>query len=219
MNGKYGKNQWKILLVQIVGAVVAVAVVIGIGVGIYKYAGPKYTAFQEARKEKAELERKEAEEAARLEAEEMARLEEEQRLAAEAEAQQTKTADDQAREDIDEEDTEAAEKKADKKKSKKKKEQDKYIIADSNIRYLSNSDVENLSLKKINYAKNEIYARRGRRFLSTELQQYFDSKSWYSGTIAPEDFDESVFNEYEKTNARFLSDVEHAIDANGYRPD
>lgn len=96
---------------------------------------------------------------------------------------------------------------------------DEYIIADSNSRYLTNDDVKNLSLREINYAKNEIYARHGRRFASKELQDYFNSKSWYNGTIEPNNFSASVFNKYEKANADFLSDVEFSIDSAGYKLD
>ena len=35
-----------------------------------------------------------------------------------------------------------------------------YIIADSNSRYLTYEDVGSLSLQQVNYAKNEIFARR-----------------------------------------------------------
>ena len=41
-----------------------------------------------------------------------------------------------------------------------------YILPDSNSRYLTESDIQYLSIREINYAKNEIYARHGRRFQS-----------------------------------------------------
>lgn len=56
-----------------------------------------------------------------------------------------------------------------------------YIIADSDQRYLTKDDVRGFSLRAINYAKNEIFARRGRKFLSNELQTYFNGKDWYCG--------------------------------------
>lgn len=95
---------------------------------------------------------------------------------------------------------------------------DEYIIADSASRYLTYSDVQNMSLQQINYAKNEIYARRGRKFKSTELQNYFNSKSWYKGTIEPDAFESSMLNSFEKANAEFLLDVEHSLNPNGYQP-
>lgn len=98
-----------------------------------------------------------------------------------------------------------------------------YILADSDSRYLTAEDVAGLSLREINYAKNEIFARRGRKFNSVELQTYFNSKSWYTGLYEPADFDENymanILNDYEKVNAEFLAEAEHAIDPNGYSLD
>ena len=51
---------------------------------------------------------------------------------------------------------------------------------------------------------NEIYARHGRKFKDQELQEHFDSKIWYSGTIEPENFSDSMLNEVEKQNAKIL---------------
>ena len=96
-------------------------------------------------------------------------------------------------------------------------EESEYIIPDSDSRYLSREELIGLSLQQLNYAKNEIYARRGRLFNSAELQNYFNSKSWYCGSIAPADFDSVVtLNEYEIANASLLSEIEFSINPNGY---
>ena len=76
-----------------------------------------------------------------------------------------------------------------------------------------------LTLQQLNYAKNEIYARHGRKFDSKELQNYFGSKSWYNGTVNAADFKETVFNEYEKKNAEFLRQKEFAMHDGGYQLD
>lgn len=99
---------------------------------------------------------------------------------------------------------------------KEAKVNSEYIIPDSDRRLLGYDDVKNLSLQEINYAKNEIYARHGRRFKSPELQNYFNSKSWYSGTIAPENFSESMLSNVEQQNAKYLSDTEYGRDSRGY---
>ena len=46
------------------------------------------------------------------------------------------------------------------------------------------------------------------------LKSYFESKSWYEGTIEPEDFDDSVFNEYEIANRDLIVEYEKE---KGYR--
>lgn len=54
------------------------------------------------------------------------------------------------------------------------------------------------------YAKNEIYARHGRKFKDQELQEFFNKRSWYNGTIEPDAFDESELSEKEKKNIEYL---------------
>ena len=80
-------------------------------------------------------------------------------------------------------------------------------------------ELNGLPLQLINYGKNEIYARHGRRFRSQELQAYFDGQSWYSGSISPDEFDENSLNEYERINAHMINDFEHQYNAEGYKLD
>ncbi len=91
-----------------------------------------------------------------------------------------------------------------------------YIIADSSSKYLTYNDVKNLTEDELELARNEIYARHGRKFNSDDLQRYFYSKAWYRGTIEPEDFDESVFNEFEKANVTYLLKQEEYVDDYGH---
>lgn len=79
-----------------------------------------------------------------------------------------------------------------------------YILKDSDKRYVSFNEVRALSKKEKTLALNEIYARHGRKFDSSELQSYFNSKSWYKGTIAPSDFKESSLNQYESANVQTI---------------
>ncbi|MGN0465774.1 MAG: YARHG domain-containing protein [Lachnospiraceae bacterium] len=89
-----------------------------------------------------------------------------------------------------------------------KRLQDKldYIFPYSNTRYLDEADLEGIPKEDIRIGKNEIYARYGRKFNTKSLQEYFDSKDWYEGTIEPEDDSqiEEKFNKYEKENVKFL---------------
>ncbi|MGN0400414.1 MAG: YARHG domain-containing protein [Blautia sp.] len=94
-----------------------------------------------------------------------------------------------------------------------------YIIPDSNSKYLKESDLNGMTIQQINYAKNEIYARHGRKFKSNELQTYFNSKSWYRGTIEPSAFNENTLNDYEKKNAELLSKKEFSMESGGYKLD
>ncbi len=67
-----------------------------------------------------------------------------------------------------------------------------YIFPNSDKEYLTDADVSGLSKDQLRIARNEIMARHGRIFDSQDLKDYFGSKSWYSGTISPSDFDANM---------------------------
>lgn len=83
-----------------------------------------------------------------------------------------------------------------------------YIFTYSDSEYLLPRDVEGLTKFGCRLARNEIYARHGRLFNDSELQAYFDSKEWYDGYISPDEFDDSILNDYEIQNRNLL--VEYA---------
>ena len=62
---------------------------------------------------------------------------------------------------------------------------DTYIFPNSDTEYLTKSDLSGMSKSEINLAKNELYARHGRKFKSKELQEYFESKDWYVPKYSP----------------------------------
>lgn len=80
---------------------------------------------------------------------------------------------------------------------------EEYIFPDSDSRYLTDEELSKYSSSELELAKNEIYARHGRKFVTKRIADYFNSKSWYQGTIDPEEFDarqDDIFNEYESAN-------------------
>lgn len=79
-----------------------------------------------------------------------------------------------------------------------------YIIPDSDVRYLEKGDLVRMNTGEMQMAINEIYARHGRMFQMREIRDYFESKSWYRGTIRAEKFDEALFNKYEDANVSLL---------------
>ena len=85
-----------------------------------------------------------------------------------------------------------------------------YILPDSATRLLTTSDLSGLSMSELELARNEIYARHGRRFDTDYIQEYFDSQQWYSGTIDPDDFDYGVLSDIEVANVWFIYDYEHS---------
>ncbi len=85
------------------------------------------------------------------------------------------------------------------------------LIENSSTEYLSDSDIYWMTPQQLRYAKNEIYARHGRKFKDAELQAWFDAQEWYDGTIAPEAFDDNVLSEIEKKNIQVL---QHRLEVN-----
>lgn len=85
---------------------------------------------------------------------------------------------------------------------------EEYIFFDSNRRFLTDSELAACDIDTLRVARNEIYARHGRCFNDEGLQEYFESTSWYDGTIAPENFDESILNKYEKRNIKKIKQYE-----------
>ena len=83
-----------------------------------------------------------------------------------------------------------------------------YIIPDSSIRYLTRTELLGLSAEQLRLARNEIYARHGRKFQTQDLQDYFNSKSWYMGTIEPDRFSDDNLNVYEKENLKLIKSLE-----------
>lgn len=88
-----------------------------------------------------------------------------------------------------------------------------YILPDSADRLLIRDDLYEIAgdadlLKK---ARNEIYARYGRKFKDPDLQAYFDSKAWYIGYIEPDDFDEDMLSETEKANRDLIVEMEKEV--------
>ncbi len=91
---------------------------------------------------------------------------------------------------------------------------DDFIIGWSDSSRLTESDICRLTPIELTYARNEIYARHGRRFNSTELQDYFDSKWWYT---IDDDFEDSDLSALEKANAELIRNYQERT-GKTYRP-
>jgi len=79
-----------------------------------------------------------------------------------------------------------------------------YLFPNSDIKLIDNELLDNSSLWQLRRGINEIYARRGRKFINSGQRVYFEGKSWYKGSIEAKDFEEDFLNEYEKNNVSLL---------------
>ena len=84
-----------------------------------------------------------------------------------------------------------------------------YILPQSSSVPLTSADLYGLSKDQLRLARNEIYARHGRMFNDQTLQAYFNSKSWYRGTIAPSAFkDDAMLTKLERDNIKLIQSFE-----------
>ena len=85
-----------------------------------------------------------------------------------------------------------------------------YVLPQSSSTYITESDLYGLTQEECRIARNEIYARHGRMFKDAELQEYFNSKSWYTPTIPADSFQESMLNVYERQNKDVILEYERS---------
>ena len=77
---------------------------------------------------------------------------------------------------------------------------EEYILPDSSSREINAQELQGMSYDELQMAINEIYARHHRKFVMEGVQAYFNSKSWYSGTIEASAFDPAVLSQLEWKN-------------------
>ncbi len=85
-------------------------------------------------------------------------------------------------------------------------EQTGYIDYESaSSRNFTESDVQGVSADTVQSVINDIYAHHGYIFKTPEIREYYESQSWYEGTVESESEAEKNFNSYETYNKNFLS--------------
>ncbi|MDO5477219.1 MAG: YARHG domain-containing protein [Eubacteriales bacterium] len=79
-----------------------------------------------------------------------------------------------------------------------------YLLPDSDTYYITEADISWMDDDELLLARNEFYARRGRKFVIKWIREYFERQGWYEGTIEPEKFSPELFNRYETANIDFI---------------
>lgn len=87
-----------------------------------------------------------------------------------------------------------------------------YVLPDSATHYYTNSELSVLTTWGLYIARNEIAARHGFKFKEADLSGYFNSKTWYEGTLTSEQFRKipGILNEVEEANIATLVEIERA---------
>ena len=79
-----------------------------------------------------------------------------------------------------------------------------FILPDSSVRVLDKSELAGLGAEQCRLARNEIYAKHGRMFDDAGLQNYFNSRSWYPGTIPAKQFNDNMLSDIEIQNRNLI---------------
>lgn len=92
-----------------------------------------------------------------------------------------------------------------------------YMLDFSSQREVTEADLDGLSLAQLRIARNEIFARHGRQFKDSMLNQWFYSKTWYLNIptkYSPDDFDQirpSPLSSLEINNVNVIKNYENNI--------
>lgn len=92
-----------------------------------------------------------------------------------------------------------------------------FILPYSNVQYYDEAFLSTFTDKQLKFARNEITARHGRKFVTAELQNYFETTPWYEAKYEPTYFDNYIFdtmNQFEKGNMETIKKIEQARKAN-----
>jgi len=83
-----------------------------------------------------------------------------------------------------------------------------FLFADSNVRYLTRAELQGLSAHQLHIARNEIFARKGRRFKDSALRAYFSQFPWYQ----PHAWDVPL-SPIEQANVKLVQSLEQTASA------
>ncbi|MCL4366847.1 YARHG domain-containing protein [Patescibacteria group bacterium] len=85
-----------------------------------------------------------------------------------------------------------------------------FVLPFSNTRAVVEADLKDLTPWQLKVARNEIYARYGRAFVSQDLACYFAKQSWYKENPA---YSDQSLSSLEIANVNFISSFEKKINS------
>lgn len=88
------------------------------------------------------------------------------------------------------------------------KKGDIWILPDAQTHIYTEQELSGLTREELRLARNEIYAKRGRKFKAIDLAAYFLQKEWYLPSVEADDFDEGILNPEEIGNLKIIKQIE-----------
>lgn len=85
-------------------------------------------------------------------------------------------------------------------------EESTYVLWNSDSSYYTKERLESMNPHDLSLARNEIYARHGYIFKNPELQEFFESKSWY--VPISKNVSDKELNDYERANVKLILSLE-----------
>ena len=82
----------------------------------------------------------------------------------------------------------------------------RHMLPESLYRRLTKKDIWYLDPWELETALDEIYARRGMRFLDDYKASYFIQQPWYEGVIDEDIFIDDILSDVERYNVGFLQE-------------
>jgi hypothetical protein len=92
-------------------------------------------------------------------------------------------------------------------------------FGDCSSRYLTGSDLKDLTHEEMILIRNEIFARRGYIFRQEELQEIFYCMDWYVPTYDDTTFSFDMFSDYDETNLELINMYEEILSYQGPKKD
>lgn len=89
-----------------------------------------------------------------------------------------------------------------------------YFIENCDSTFLSEEDVKGFDKEMCRIARNALYAKSGRMFNDSALQEFFEQFDWYDPHISPSSFTGDMLNKYQSANLNVISQYERS---KGYR--
>ena len=83
-----------------------------------------------------------------------------------------------------------------------------YLLPDADTYFITEQNISWMSDDQLILARNEFFARRGRKFSTKWIQEYFNKQKWYHGKIEEKLFNGNLFNAYETANVNFIAAYE-----------
>lgn len=97
-------------------------------------------------------------------------------------------------------------------------DQNGFVIADSNLRYITEEELRSLNTTEdyplyvvLGFARNEIFARHGEEFTSAHYLDHYSQYNWYAA-MPHHSVKDSEMNAYEKANIDTILKVEYSME-------